>query len=116
MPPLVRIVSDPPEHMRDLAAAVPPPVAHTLRRIAREATTNILKHASARTLTCRLRIGREGFGLRVEDDGRGLPADVEGGQGLGIMQRRVARLEGRVTTGNRAEGGAFVEAEIPAPR
>ena len=34
--------------------ALPPAVAHTLRRIAREATTNILKHAGASTITCKM--------------------------------------------------------------
>ncbi|MBS2014392.1 MAG: response regulator [Deltaproteobacteria bacterium] len=92
--------------------ALPPAVAHTLRRIAREATTNILKHAGAKTIRCRMQASAEAWTIRVEDDGRGLPADVEGGQGLGIMQRRVKRLGGSVTIGNRDEGGAFVEARI----
>jgi len=93
--------------------AVPPPVAHTLRRIAREATTNILKHAEARSLRCIMHASAAGWTLRVEDDGKGLPADVETGQGLGIMQRRVGRLGGSVRVANRPEGGAFVVATLP---
>lgn len=91
---------------------LPPAVAHTLRRVAREATTNILKHSGAKSIKCRMHAARDAWTLRVEDDGRGLPADVEGGQGLGIMERRVKRIGGKVAIGNRAEGGAFVEATI----
>lgn len=92
--------------------ALPPAVAHTLRRIAREATTNILKHAGASTITCKMHAADDAWTIRVEDDGKGLPADVEGGQGLGIMQRRVSRLGGSVEIGNRDGGGAFVAARI----
>lgn len=92
--------------------ALPPAVAHTLRRIAREATTNILKHAGAKTITCKMHASPEAWSIRVEDDGKGLPPDVEGGQGLGIMQRRVKRLGGTVEIGDREGGGAFVEARI----
>lgn len=94
------------------SGALPPAVAHTLRRIAREATTNILKHAGAKTITCKMQASAEAWSIRVEDDGKGLPADLESGQGLGIMQRRVKRLGGNVEIGNREGGGAFVEARI----
>lgn len=92
--------------------ALPPAVAHTLRRIAREATTNIIKHAGAKTIVCKMHATDDAWAIRVEDDGKGLPADVEGGQGLGIMQRRVSRLGGSVEIGNREGGGAFVAARI----
>lgn len=89
------------------------PVAHALRRIAREATTNILKHANARHVTCRLAASDEALILTIEDDGRGFPDEIESGQGLGIMERRVARAGGRVERGNRPSGGAFVRVTIP---
>jgi signal transduction histidine kinase len=92
--------------------ALPPAVAHTLRRIAREATTNILKHAGAKTITCRMHVSPEAWSIRIEDDGKGLPPELESGQGLGIMQRRVKRLGGSVDIGNREGGGAFVDVRI----
>jgi signal transduction histidine kinase len=97
-------------------ATVPAAVAHTLRRVAREATTNAIKHAGAQRLTCRLHATKEAFVLRVQDDGRGLPVERSDGQGLGIMSRRVARVGGTVEHGNRAKeegGGAFVEVRLP---
>ncbi len=98
------------------AATVPAAAAHTLRRVAREATTNAIKHASAKTLACRLSATTESFILRVQDDGRGLPDERSDGQGLGIMGRRVARVGGTVEHGNRAKdagGGAYVEVRLP---
>lgn len=98
------------------AATVPAAVAHTMRRVAREATTNAIKHAKAKSLTCRVGATKETFTLRVQDDGRGLPADRSEGQGLGIMSRRVARVGGTVEHGNREAsggGGAYVEVRLP---
>lgn len=92
----------------DSSATVPAAVAHTLRRVAREATTNTLKHARAKRLTCRLK-RTPAFALRVEDDGVGLAPDRREGQGLGIMQRRAARLGGVVSVRAGAAGGTVVE-------
>jgi signal transduction histidine kinase len=97
-------------------ATVPAGTAHTMRRVAREATTNAIKHASARRLACHVSATKESFVLRVQDDGRGLPGDRSDGQGLGIMGRRVARVGGTVEHGNRATeagGGAYVEVRLP---
>jgi signal transduction histidine kinase len=95
---------------------VPAAVAHTLRRVAREATTNAIKHAAARTIACRVSATKDAFALRVQDDGKGLPDDRSDGQGLGIMCRRVARVGGTVEHGNREKelgGGAYVEVRLP---
>lgn len=88
------------------------PVAHTLRRIAREATTNVVKHAGASKIRCTMTAQPQAWTLRIEDDGKGFPPSVDGGHGLGIMRRRVERLGGTLARGNGTEGGAFVEATI----
>lgn len=101
------------EGARELAA----PVAHALRRAAREATTNVIKYAEARALRCTLAREGEALVLRIEDDGRGFPDDdAQEGTGLGIMARRAQRVGGVVTHGNRPEGGAWVEMRVPARR
>ena len=92
---------------------LPAAVAHTLRRIAREATTNIVKHAHAKKITCRMSAAQPAWSLRVEDDGRGLPEAMTDGQGLGIMNRRATRIGGTVQYGNLPTAGAFVAAQIP---
>lgn len=98
------------------AATVPAAIAHTLRRVAREATTNAIKHARAKRLACRVSATNDTFALRVEDDGRGLPEARQEGQGLGIMARRVARVGGTVEYGSRPTadgGGAYVHVRLP---
>ena len=86
---------------------------HTLRRIAREATTNVLKHAVARTLRCTLEASPGSVLLRVEDDGKGIGGGAGAGRGLGILRRRATRLGGTLDVGTRPEGGTFVEARLP---
>jgi signal transduction histidine kinase len=93
--------------------AVQPAVAHTLRRVVREATTNAIKHSRARSLTCRLSARADEYRVRVEDDGVGLPADEGEGRGLGIMRRRVERAGGEIEIGNAQGAGVFVEARLP---
>lgn len=95
---------------------LPAPIAHALRRAAREATTNILKHAGATRVSCRLVATDDALELAIEDDGRGYPPDAGGGQGLGIMERRVTRIGGRVERRNLPGGGALLRVTIPLPR
>ena len=76
-----------PVHLDDLN------VATQLYRIAQEAVTNALRHSGARHITiCLSRAGAR-LQLCIEDDGKGLPADIEHGLGLVTMQYR-ARLIG----------------------
>lgn len=69
--------------------------ANQLFRIAQEAVHNAIRHAEATRLRVRLRRMDERLVLVVQDDGRGLPAEEEGGKGMGlhIMPYR-ARLLG----------------------
>ena len=92
---------------------IAPALAHTLRRVAREATTNAIKHARARTLRCRLSATGDELGLRMEDDGVGLPDSEGEGRGLGIMRRRVERVGGEIEIANRSGGGVRVEVRLP---
>ncbi len=92
---------------------VPAGVAHTLRRVAREATTNAIKHAGARAITARLAATADHWTLTVSDDGRGLPAGSPAGRGLGIMKRRAARVGGSVTIDSAPGAGVRVALTIP---
>lgn len=92
----------------------PSPVQkHTVRRLAREALTNAIKHARARTIHVTLAVAGGVIRLRAQDDGVGLPDDHARGRGLGIMARRAARLGGRLEVGSGPDGGALVEAWLP---
>ncbi len=68
-------------------------------RIVLEALNNIVKHASARHVTVRLRYSETDVKVEVTDDGRGFdPDNVEhtGGMGLRSMRERAERLDGEL--------------------
>lgn len=85
--------------------------------VAREAVSNVIRHASATWAA--IRFGREGdqLVLSVSDDGRGfdpkLALEAEGG-GLKNMVERARRHGGDLFVSNRRRGGASVRLELPA--
>lgn len=86
---------------------------HTLRRLAREAMTNALKHAGSRRVRCRLELSRGGVKLSVESDHGSGPSEAGTGRGLAIAKGRVERLGGSVACERRAAGGMVFEASFP---
>ncbi|CAK7036871.1 MAG: hypothetical protein PEGG_01549 [Paraeggerthella hongkongensis] len=108
-------------------AGVPAHVDMALFGIAREAATNIVRHAGAHEVSIRLAIEDGQARLTVKDDGRGfepavgalalrdgLPQAADGaGHGIAGMSERVHLLGGTFSAGNAAEGGFRVMASIP---
>lgn len=106
---------------------VPAHVDMALFGIAREAATNIVRHAGAREVLIRLAIEDGQARLTVKDDGRGfdpavgalapregLPQAADGaGHGIAGMSERVHLLGGAFSAGNAAGGGFRVTASIP---
>ena len=84
-------------------------------QLAREALSNVSRHAQA--ATCRVSLYLEGGGgvLEVDDDGRGFdPAEVTGaGQGLGNLRERAERLGGRAEIHSGPGQGTRIRVEIP---
>lgn len=82
-----------------------------LYRIAQEAVTNAARHGQARRIVIRLLAEDGGGRLRVEDDGVGLPDQVEAGGGLGLrlMRYRAGLMGGAWAARRRPEGGTLVE-------
>jgi signal transduction histidine kinase len=102
------------EEVQDLPAAVEVAVY----RIALEAVTNVIKHASARR--CHVDIGcRSGAVLlTVTDDGIGMSRGSGGardGVGLTSMTDRATELGGTLDIGPAAGGGTRVHAVLPLP-
>lgn len=117
-------------------AAVPTHVDVALFGIAREACTNVVRHAQAGKATIALRDVGEGVVLYVCDDGRGMPgaaakaqastgmheglagsdadARTEGGHGIEGMRERVRLLDGTFEVAPSPQGGTCVEVYIPA--
>ncbi|WP_407907838.1 sensor histidine kinase [Lysobacter claricitrinus] len=83
-------------------------------RIAQEALTNVLRHASAGRVLLQLHCDDVELRLRVEDDGRGIPADHHAGLGLITMRERARLVGGALTLDSRA-GKTIVEAVLPLP-
>jgi len=94
----------------DETIELPAPVQAMLALVIREAATNILRHARARR--CRIALGRDDGGLRLEiaDDGRGgLRPDGSGVQG---MRARIESLGGELDV--ESAGGSRLVARLPA--
>lgn len=118
-------------------AAVPTHVDVALFGIAREACTNVVRHAHASKATIALRDVGEGVVMYVCDDGRGMPwakggdtasapvasngapdgahqASADGGHGIEGMRERVRLLDGTFDVAPSPQGGTCVEVFIPA--
>ncbi|MCQ8278301.1 sensor histidine kinase [Acetobacteraceae bacterium KSS8] len=94
---------------------VEPTAGAVLAMVLREAVTNVVRHATART--CFLSVARDPDGtsvLRVGDDGRG--GTIEAGAGLSGMRTRIVAAGGTVTIQSRAGGGTLLSARLPVLR
>lgn len=85
-----------------------------IRRIAREATTNAVRHARASTLTVRFRQRTGSVQLTIADDGTGFDPDRgNGGFGLRSMRERAGMAGGRLQVQPGPDGGTRVRLELP---
>jgi signal transduction histidine kinase len=100
------LVEGPVEH------GIPEAVRPHLIAVLREALSNAARHAGARHVEVRLRVGDD-VTLTVTDDGRGVgEVAVEGG--LRNMRERAEALSGSCHIGPREGGGTVVEWRVPA--
>lgn len=88
-----------------------------LYRIVREAISNALKHAGARTLRIRVKALPGLLALELTDDGRGLPSAPSGaGQGVEGMRQRAEQLHGAIRWTQGTAGGTKVMLSVPLDR
>jgi signal transduction histidine kinase len=92
------------------AERLPAAVELAAYRIVQEALTNVSRHASARSVTVRLRYGTD-VTVEVIDDGVGGAATA--GNGITGMRERAAALGGDVEVGPAPGGGFRVRARLP---
>ena len=99
------------------AAAALAGVAAEVVQVAREALSNVSRHAQA--TTCRVSLFQEGgtVVLEVDDDGQGFdPATARpGGQGLGNLRARAQALGGQVELDSRLGEGTRVRVQLMRP-
>lgn len=87
--------------------------AMSLQRACREALHNISRHAEATAVMFTMHFSEQELEITLKDNGRGLPANLEPGRGLGHIRRRIKELGGSVTIENRE--GVLVSMNIPLP-
>ncbi len=89
-------------------------VAADVVQLAREALSNVGRHADA--TTCRISLRHEDHAaiLEIDDDGRGFdPETVRRGEGLTNLERRAESLGGRTSIGSEPAKGTTIRIELP---
>lgn len=95
-------------------ALVPRRVAEEVLPVVREALSNVARHAAARDVELELSVDLSELRVRVADDGRGLPDEIDAGFGIANLHRRAGALDGAVSVGPRHDGtGTVVEWTVP---
>ena len=99
------------------AAAVFPEVRHNLFLAAKEAVTNIVRHAKATSVWIRLKLEDHAFTLEIEDDGRGLgssdPKAAQSRNGLRNMRKRMEEIGGSFSAVPAPEKGTIIPLTAP---
>jgi NarL family two-component system sensor histidine kinase LiaS len=102
----------------EAAERLTPEQAVQLLPIAREAASNSLRHAAARTISLTLQLHDGAVRLMVEDDGVGFDAATvhRHGYGLNNMQKRAGSLGGRLEVQSEPGHGTRIECYLPRGR
>jgi signal transduction histidine kinase len=102
----------------EAAERLTPEQAAQLLPIAREAASNSLRHAAARTISLTLQLHDGAVRLMVEDDGVGFDAATvhRHGYGLNNMQKRAGSLGGRLEVQSEPGHGTRIECYLPRGR
>jgi two-component system NarL family sensor kinase len=95
--------------------SLPPAVEIGLYRIAREALTNVARHANASRATVRLERTEDGVRMRIADDGTGFdPSRVPPGRfGLVGATERARLLGGSLHVESAPGAGTAIEVRVP---
>ncbi|MFE6483129.1 sensor histidine kinase [Streptomyces sp. NPDC057757] len=107
-------------HKGGRCPSLPDTTAHHVLAIVSEALENTHRHADAKRVTIELEASDTDLTIRVQDDGRGLPAAATlqdaaktGHFGLLGMTERAATLNARIHLGPSPQGGAEVAVTLP---
>jgi signal transduction histidine kinase len=86
-------------------------------RILREAVSNIIKHSGASHCKVRSSVGERDFGLLVQDNGNGIPMELDGkldrGHGMSSMKHRAKQLQGQCLVESGPGYGTVIRLTLP---
>jgi len=89
-------------------------------RILREAVNNIIKHSGASRCSIRCRIDSGDFQLAIQDNGKGIPLELDGrldrGHGMASMKHRAKQLHGQCLVESGPGYGTVIRLTIPLER
>jgi len=97
--------------------AITPEARHNVFLAAKEAVTNVVKHAKANEVWLRLLLEKDAFIIEIDDNGKG-PAGLldkakQTRNGLRNMRKRMEDIGGEFSIEPRAEGGSRVRLKAP---
>jgi signal transduction histidine kinase len=86
-------------------------------RILREAVSNIIKHSGASHCKVRCAITEAQFGLTVQDNGKGIPMELDGkldrGHGMSSMKHRAKQMQGQCLVESAPGYGTVIRLTLP---
>jgi signal transduction histidine kinase len=86
-------------------------------RILREAVSNIIKHSGASHCKVRCAIGDTHFGINIQDNGRGIPMELDGkldrGHGMYSMKQRAKNMQGQCLVESGPGYGTVIRLTLP---
>ena len=98
---------------------ISPELRHNVFLASKEAITNVVRHAQAKSVSLRLRLEPASFTLEIEDDGLGLggldPKAAQTRNGLRNMRKRMEDIGGSFFMGPAPERGAVIRLTAPLP-
>ena len=96
-----------------VSQTLPARVFMQLTRILREAVSNVIKHSSASHCEVRCAVSDGSLVVTVKDDGRGIAADLQRGQGMSSMKRRAKKMSGQCLVESRPGFGVVISLTVP---
>jgi two-component system sensor histidine kinase UhpB len=86
-------------------------------RILREAVSNIIKHSGASHCKVRCAISDRQFGINIQDNGRGIPMELDGkldrGHGMSSMKHRAKQMHGQCLVESGPGYGTVIRLTLP---
>jgi signal transduction histidine kinase len=86
-------------------------------RILRESVSNIIKHSGASHCTVACEVGDGDFQLVIQDNGRGIPMELDGkldrGHGMSSMKHRAKQLQGQCLVESGPGFGTVIRLTLP---